>query len=221
MRIINVEKSEIFVNLMAGGVKFSPRHLTFLGIDGKRNKIPEKSEDIYNWIKTIFQLYYFNSFSKDNADFSLKNLENEVYDEFIKNENFNELENIIENKLELEVGIVLEDLNQIQKSNEQNIFNFNFKSFVQKCFKIKLKEENIKIVLNNIEDTLNLLNYQHNNNQKNYNETLSNYFQINIIKNLFQELYEQMKKNRIIEFRMFFIRIKRFINNKRIKSSFN
>ena len=36
---INVEKSEEFVNLMAGGVKFSPRHLTFLGIDGKKNSI--------------------------------------------------------------------------------------------------------------------------------------------------------------------------------------
>ena len=215
---INVEKSEEFVNLMAGGVKFSPRHLTFLGIDGKKNSIPERSEDICNWIKTIFQLYYFNSFSKDNAEFTLKKLENEVYDEFIKNENFNELENIFENKLELEVKNVLEDLSQIQKSNEQNIFNFNFRSFVNKCFKIKLKEDNIKIILNNIEDTLNLLNYQNNsNNYKNYNETLSNYFQINIIKQLFQELYEQMKKIELIDLGYFSLESKELLTKKELK----
>ena len=33
---INVEKSEKFINLMAGGIKFSPRHLIFLGNDGKK-----------------------------------------------------------------------------------------------------------------------------------------------------------------------------------------
>ena len=35
---INVEKSELFLNSMAGGIKFSPRHLTFLGFDGKNIK---------------------------------------------------------------------------------------------------------------------------------------------------------------------------------------
>ena len=39
---INVEKSEKYINLMAGDIKFSPRHLVFLGNDGKKNvNIPE------------------------------------------------------------------------------------------------------------------------------------------------------------------------------------
>mgnify|MGYP002622861730 CR=1 FL=1 len=189
---INVEKSKIFVNLMAGGIKFSPRHLTFLGYDGKKNKIPEKSEEIGNWVKSIFDLYYFNSFSQNNTEFSLEELEKEVYDEFIKNENFNELENIDENKLEVEIRDVLKDLTNIQKSNEQNIFNFNFRGFVKKCMKITIKEENIQLIIDNIEDTINLLNYENKNKYNFYDETLSNYFQINIIKNLFVELKQKM-----------------------------
>ena len=33
---LNENQSEIYSNLMAGGVKFSPRHLTFIGNDGKK-----------------------------------------------------------------------------------------------------------------------------------------------------------------------------------------
>ena len=179
---------------MAGGIKFSPRHLTFLGYDGKKNKIPEKSEEIGNWVKTIFDLYYFNSFCQNNTEFSLKDHEEEVFDEFIKNENFNELENIYENKLEVEIRDVLKDLSNIQKSNEQNLFNFNFRGFVKKCMKITIKEENIQLIIDNIEDTINLLNYQNKNKYDFYDETLSNYFQINIIKNLFIELKKKCPK---------------------------
>ena len=98
---INVIKSERYLNLMAGGIKFSPRHSTFLGFDGKKYKIQEKKEEINSWLKTIFQLYYFNSYNNNNPDFSIKQLEKEIYDEFIKNENYNELdieENILKEK---------------------------------------------------------------------------------------------------------------------------
>ena len=216
---INVEKSKIFVNLMAGGIKFSPRHLTFLGYDGKKNKIQEKSEEIGNWVKTIFHLYYFNSFSQNNTEFSLKEHEEEVYDEFIKNENFNELENIYENKLEVEVRDVLKDLSNIQKSNEQNLFNFNFRGFVKKCMKITIKEENIQLIIDNIEDTLNLLNYQNKNKYDFYDETLSNYFQINIIKNLFVELKKKNVSNRIKRYSPFIVRFKRFIIKRENKNN--
>jgi len=119
-----------------------------------------------SWIKSIFQLYYLNSYNQDNPDFSVKNIENEICDEFIKNDNFNDLENIEENKIEKEVKNVLEDLAQIQKSNEQNIFNFNFKGFVQKCLKVKLKDINILKIIDNIEDTINILNYQNDDNNR-------------------------------------------------------
>ena len=196
---INVEKSEVFLNSMAGGIKFSPRHLTFLGFDGKKCKIQENSQDISNWIKSIFQLYYLNSYDQSSPDFSVDKIENEIYDEFVKNENFNDLENIEENKIEVEVKNVLEDLAQIQKSNEQNIYNFNFKSFVQKCLKVKLKDINILKIIDNIEDTINILNYQNDDSNRHYDETLSNFYQINIIKNLFKELYEQMRPLEILD----------------------
>ena len=191
---INVKQSEIFINSMAGGIKFSPRHLTFLGLDGKKNvNIPEESGELSDWVKTIFQLYYFNSFNQNTNKFELTNFQDKVYDEFIKKDNYNELENIEENELEIEVRNVLDDLCKIQKSNEQNIFNFNFKSFVQKCLKLKLKDENISLIINNIEDTINLLIYHNENNNQKYDEILSNFFQINIIKNLLKELNKNMK----------------------------
>jgi hypothetical protein len=84
--------------------------LTFLGIDGKKNVgIPEQSSDISSWVKTIFQLYYFNSFSQNTKEFQLNEFQDIVYNEFIKRENLNELESIEENKLEEEVKNVLED----------------------------------------------------------------------------------------------------------------
>ncbi len=58
---------------------------------------------------------------------------------------------------------------------------------------MKIKEENISLIINNIKDTLNLLYYQNEYNNK-YDETLSNFFQISIIKNLFEELYKVSQK---------------------------
>ena len=189
---INVEKSDKYINLMAGGIKFSPRHLIFLGNDGKKNvNIPEKSEDISDWVKTIFQLYYFNSYSQENDEknmFSLDTIKNQVYDEFINQENYQELENLEQNKLEGEVINILDELCKIQKSHEQDIFQFNFRSFVQKCMALKLNDKIILLIINNIEDTLNLLIYQNDKYSQKYDENLSNVFQISIMKNLLNEL---------------------------------
>ena len=214
--LLNVKNSEIYVDYLAGGIKFSPRHLTFVGIDGKKNKNFE-AEKISNWIKTVLELYYFNSYIKNDKEFSLEKIENDVYEEFLKNDNLNEAKIIVENKKEIEVIIVLEDLNKIQRANEEDYFIFNFKSFVQKCFKIKLKEENIELIINNIKDTLNLLNYQNENNNKN-NEILSNYYQINIIKNLFEELFEQMKKIKLLNLKNFSLESKELLNEPKLNS---
>ena len=216
---INVETSEIFVNLMAGGIKFSPRHLTFLGFDGKSFNIPEKSDAICNWVKTIFQLYYFNSFNQNNKEFEFKEFKEKVYNKFINQENFNDLENIEENKIEIEVRNVLDELCKIQKSNEQNHFDFNFKNFLQKCLKLKLNEENILLIINNIEDTLNLLNYQNEKHQNymKYDETLSNYYQINIIKNLLKELSIQMKLLELKDIEYFTLESNELLSKKELK----
>ena len=75
---INVLQSENNLDLMAGGIKFSPRHLIFLGKDGKNFSVSKKDNEISNWIKTIFQLYYFNSFNQ-NKDEIIKDIKKEVY----------------------------------------------------------------------------------------------------------------------------------------------
>ena len=41
---------------------------------------------------------------------------------------------------------------------------------------LKLNDENISLIINNIEDTLNLLIYQNNNYYQKYDENLSNFF---------------------------------------------
>ena len=195
---INVEKSDKYINLMAGGIKFSPRHLIFLGNDGKKNvNIPEKSEDITNWVKTIFQLYYFNSYSQENDEkniFSLEEIKNQVYDEFINQKNYQELENLELNVLPEEVINILDELYKIQKSYEYGVFQFNFRSFVQKCMALKLNDKIILLIINNIEDTLNLLIYQNDKYSQKYDENLSNVFQISIMKNLLNELHNIMRK---------------------------
>ncbi len=136
---------------MAGDIKFSPRHLVFLGNDGKKNvNIPEQSEDISNWVKTIFQLYYFNSYSQENDEknmFSLDIIKNQVYDEFIYQKNYQELENLELNVLPEEVINILDELYKIQKSHEQDIFQFNFRSFVQKCMALKLNDKIILLII--------------------------------------------------------------------------
>ena len=166
-------------------------------MEKKNVNIPEKSEEITNWVKTIFQLYYFNSYSQDKDEknmFSLEEIKNQVYDEFINQKNYQELENLELNELPEEVINILDELCKIQKSNEKNIFQFNFRSFVQKCMALKLNDENISLIINNIEDTLNLLIYQNNNYYQKYDENLSNFFQISIMKNLLKELFDNRIK---------------------------
>ncbi len=58
---------------------------------------------------------------------------------------------------------------------------------------LKLNDEYISLIINNIEDTLNLLIYQNNNYYQKYDENLSNFFQISIMKNLLKELFDVMK----------------------------
>ena len=209
---------------MAGGIKFSPRHLIFLGNDGKKNvSIPEKSEEITNWVKTIFQLYYFNSYSQDKDEknmFSLDTIKNQVYDEFINQKNYQELENLELNVLPEEVINILDELYKIQKSYEYGVFQFNFRSFVQKCMALKLNDENISLIINNIEDTLNLLIYQNNNYYQKYDENLSNFFQISIMKNLLNELYNIMRTIELKDIEHYSLSSKKLLSRKKIKTNF-
>ena len=69
--------------------------------------------------------------------------------------------------------------------------------------KLKLNEDNISLIINNIEDTLNLLIYQNNFNDKQYDETLSNFFQISIMNNLLKELLQILEKIEIKEFEQY------------------
>ena len=206
---------------MAGGIKFSPRHLIFLGNDGKKTvNIPEQSEDISNWVKTIFQLYYFNSYSQENDEknmFSLEEIKNQVYDEFIYQKNYQELENLELNVLPEEVINILDELYKIQKSHEQDIFQFNFRSFVQKCMALKLNDKIILLIINNIEDTLNLLIYQNDKYSQKYDENLSNIFQISIMKNLLNELYDIMRTIELKDIEHYSLGSKELLSRKKLK----
>ena len=176
---LNVEKSELYNHLIAGGIKFSPRHLIFIGNDGKKNiKFPEDSNEIKSWIKTLFDIYYFNSYRKLNDSKNeepIQKIKNEILNEFQKKQENIELEYLEDNKIDEEVRIILDELCKIQKSNEQNYYLFNFKNFVQKCLNIKIKIENISLIKNNIIDTIKLIFYQYDNYKKKYEQNLSNY----------------------------------------------
>ena len=56
-----------------------------------------------------------------------------MYFIFFFNEKNNEIKFLQENKLPEEVINILDELCKIQKSDKQDIFPFNFRSFVQKC----------------------------------------------------------------------------------------
>ena len=103
-------------------------------------------------------------------------------------------ENGFAKKMEMNKEIQFKEISEIligiQNYACNNIeYNFSFIYFIQNCLKLPLNEEILKWVINNIEDTINLLN----NNNKMSNEVKSNLYQIIIIKNIFNELIDNIQ----------------------------
>ena len=211
---INTKESKNHIDTIAGGTKFSPRHLVFLGRDGKKNEITKKNDEISAWIKAIFQLYYFNSF----IPIDIEKVKNKVINEFTKEDIFEKNEENENNIIDIDVTNVLDELCKIQKSNSENKYYFSFKNFVKKCLKLRLNKENIQLIINNIEDTLNLLLYNNkDNDNKGYDEALSNFFQISIIKNLLLELKDKISKIELKDIEHFQLESEQLLNNEKLK----
>ena len=68
--IFCVEKSNELTDNFAGGVPFTSRNLNFIVEDKTNNKFKDKGELKYkkigDWIKSIFNYYYFDSFIENN-----------------------------------------------------------------------------------------------------------------------------------------------------------
>ena len=96
-------------------------------------------------------------------------------------------------KIEEEFKDIVDDLCGIQNYASKNIVynEFNFKNFVEKCYTIvPLNKEKIQWLLNNIEDTLNILD----NNINMDNELKSKFYQIITIKKIYEEIINKFDK---------------------------
>ena len=165
-----VKDSENQIENIAGGIKFSSRNLNFIANDYKyiKNK-PNDSKSLGNWINSIFERYYWISVydSEKNISDKIDKKKNQFKDDTIKTfkKPITIQIDINENK-EANFPNIIKELNKIQQAvespNSGNSIDFLFKEFIEDCLQIQITESNLNFILNNIEDTLNLVNYNQN-----------------------------------------------------------
>ena len=190
--ILSVKISENHLDQMVGGIKITPRNLAFILKDKINKEFDEKnSEEIVKWLKSVLTFYYFNSFI-DLNDINKKEYSNiytkdqfikDVYNEFNKKQELlNDISDISENDI---MSIIDKELREIQidSLNETSKFSFNFGKFVKLCLDIPINKENLENIKNQIEDTINLLNYS--NLSK---ESLYSFYQIKIVEKFYSDL---------------------------------
>ena len=187
--IIKSKYSKQNIDLLAGNIPLSSRNLNFICNDYIRTF--NKKDSIESWLYTILDNYYWRSFIDFNSENKKKYIE-ESY-QILKKEQENKYimnENI---KIEEEFKDIVDDLCGIQNYASKNIVynEFNFKNFVEKCYTIvPLNKEKIQWLLNNIEDTLNILD----NNINMDNELKSKFYQIITIKKIYEEIINKFDK---------------------------
>ena len=191
---------------MAGGIKITPRNLSFIITDKNKTKFSDnKTDETLKWIKSTLIFYYFNSFinphindtKNKNELYTKKNFEEDIYKDFKeceKDKEFNifkesfEKKNISEEK---KYPDILKDLIDIQESSiskkEITDFHFEFGNFVKNCLELEIEEDNLKYIIAQIKDTLYLL---HNSILK--EEFLYSFYQIKIIERLYNQLLENI-----------------------------
>ena len=188
--LIQSKKSKQNTDLITGNIPFTSRNLTFISNDYFKT-FKNKNIPIESWLKSAFDNYYWRSFieySYDNnkkyIDETFQIIRQEPDNKFIINKNI---------KKEEEFKEIVEDLIGIQNYAAHNIaYNeFDFKNFVEKCYNmVPLNKEKMEWLLNNIDDTLLLLN----NNKSINNELKSKFYQIIIIKKLYKAILSKSKK---------------------------
>ena len=84
---------------------------------------------------------------------------------------------------------IIRDLLNIQQvaKGKNTHYNFNFQNFVSNCLKIEIDENNLIYLNTQIEKTFNLIY-----NSSISNELMFNYCQIKIIKNIYEELLDEI-----------------------------
>ena len=188
--------SENHLEQMAGGIKITPRNLAFLTTDRNKNDFDDnKVDETVNWIKSVLTFYYFNSFiddinekNKNASDFYKKEqFKKDIYEEFRKNQKLILTANdISEEEMFPEIVKSLMEI-QIASINGTTKYNFNLGQFVRNCLEVPIEQANLEYIKNQIEDTLNLLNISNLN-----EESLSSFYQIKLVENLFNELLENI-----------------------------
>ena len=185
-----IKKTKEKPELVAGNIPFTSRNLYFISKDYYHvfNNKNNDSITLETWLYSIFENYYWRSYIHYSQGYkngfineSLKLLMKKPENGFAKKMEMNK---------EIQFKEISEILIGIQNYACNNIeYNFSFIYFIQNCLKLPLNEEILKWVINNIEDTINLLN----NNNKMSNEVKSNLYQIIIIKNIFNELIDNIQ----------------------------
>ena len=193
--IFCVEKSNELTDNFAGGVPFTSRNLNFIVEDKNNNKFKDKGELKYekigNWIKSIFNYYYFDSFIENNRkpnDYSKIKFEDDTIKCFQEKpeETVDYLVEISEDEKYPAIVLPLLNIQQVAKGKNKD-YKFNFLEFVSNCLKVEIDENTLKYINIQIEDTFNLI----------YNSSISselmfNYCQIKIVKNIYEELLEEI-----------------------------
>ena len=170
--------------IIAGGAHFTSRILTFISRDYNKTYKRINSPKIEEWLKCIFDSYYWRSYISYN---------DEKRNEFIK-ETYNIIKNPPTQKYKvdeeqdykIEFKQIIEDLTAIQNyafKNEE-YSNFDFCIFVENCLKIPLNKSKISNIANNIEDTITLLD----NNITIEQGIKTKFYQINIVKDILRNI---------------------------------
>ena len=190
--IFSVKISESHLEQMAGGIKITPRNLAFIITDKNNNEFDDSDiDETVKWIKSSLTFYYFNSFidlndtkKNENSDIYTKNqFKKDIYNIFNKKQELISTTNdISENEM---FPNIVKELIEIQTDslNETSQFNFNFGNFVKLCLDVPIEQGNLEYIKNQIEDTVNLLNYS--NLSK---ESLYNFYQIKIVEKFYSDL---------------------------------
>ena len=194
--IFSAKMSENHLEQMAGGIKITPRNLAFLTTDQNKNPFDATDKDeTVNWIKSVLTFYYFNSFIdlppdkvKGNRDIYTKNkFKEDVYKEFQKKEQLITTANYMTEEEMFPVIVNALKNIQIDSQNEASKYSFNFGNFVSQCLLVPIEKGNLEYIKNQIDDTLNLLNYS--NLSKDY---LYSFYQIKIIGRFYGQLLDNI-----------------------------
>jgi hypothetical protein len=194
--ILAAKLSENNLEQMAGGIPITPRNLAFITKDQNKNIFNDTDiNETMDWIKSILNFYYFNSFidlpnekRKQINHYYSKDIFKEKVIEAFKNSHESIL---ITNDVNIEDKFpkIMKPLLQIQNyiDNKGPQYKFHFGDFVKECLNVSIEEENLRYIKDQIDDTLNLLEYS-----DLPKESLFSYYQIKIVEIFYNDLLDNI-----------------------------